>query len=351
MAGAALGVAKHMATFLGRRFALRLDHGQRITGRTVAIPIARTLVAVLAAGALTTAFAFGFGAWRLDAGAFVARRPVIAGPIVTGLLIARTIVAGTVITRAVAIAVAVLAGLPIAAIPVAGAVAVLAVRTPIAIPRAVVAVASLPFAVPGPALSLVGVLAGGVLARFAGLTIDLGVRGGFVRGDRLGPARFVLEVDVITGGELVATDDLAGRAGGLQGAQQAEIVLRVLKVVLGEDPVPGGAGVTGQLLVLFEDVLGVAAHLHAIGAVRIERAVGVVRLGLAAAAAATRAATTPIAPALALHTLEISHNSETVRSFPSVPIDALVFSVVEPRPGQSCEDVCFPRLPPGSSSA
>ena len=81
-------------------------------------------------------------------------------------------------------------------------------------------------------------------------------------------------------------------------------MLGVLEVVLTQHPVAGRIRVAGQLLVLLEDVLGVAAHLHAVGAVRIESSIGVVRLRLAAAAAA---ATTPIAPALALHTLEISH--------------------------------------------
>jgi hypothetical protein len=82
-------------------------------------------------------------------------------------------------------------------------------------------------------------------------------------------------------------------------------VFGVLEVVLTQHPVAGRVRITGQLLILLEDVLRVAAHLHAVGTVRIEGSIGVVRLRLAATAAP--ATTAPIAPALALHTLEISH--------------------------------------------
>src|SRR5690606_12638304 len=114
--------------------------------------------------------------------------------------------------------------------------------------------------------------------------------------------------DVEARRELVAAQDLARRALRLHGAQQAEIVLGVLQVVLGEDAVAGRAGVARQLLVLFEDVLRVAAHLHAVRAVGVESAVRVLLLRLAAAAGAAITAT------LTLHTLEISLCAVTVLS-------------------------------------
>ena len=108
---------------------------------------------------------------------------------------------------------------------------------------------------------------------------------------------------------MVTAQNLAGRTGRLHGADDPEIVFCVLQVVLGEDAVPGRGGVSRQLLVFFEDVLGVAADLRAFRPVGIERPVGVLLLGLPAATAATAAA---IATALTLHTLEISHYSLTV---------------------------------------
>ena len=77
-------------------------------------------------------------------------------------------------------------------------------------------------------------------------------------------------------------------------------MLGVLEIVLRQNPVAGGRRVPGQLLVLLEDMLGVAPHLDAVRAVRIEGAVRIVLLGFIPAASA-------IAPALTLHALEISH--------------------------------------------
>jgi hypothetical protein len=94
-------------------------------------------------------------------------------------------------------------------------------------------------------------------------------------------------------------------------------------------------------------VLRVAPHLHALGAVGIEGPVGVLRgLHIAPAAAAA-----PIAPTLALHTLEISHILKTVRLFPERQFGGLAFSLASILPDQIVEDVCVPRLPPWSSSA
>ena len=118
-----------------------------------------------------------------------------------------------------------------------------------------------------------------------------------------------LKVDLV-GRIGVLADDVADGAIGLDGAQDAEIVLGVLQVVLGQNPVAGRRRVAGQLLVLLVDALGRAAHLDAFGAVRIEGPVGVVLLRLAAGIAATAI----VAAALALHALEISHGlSEPVR--------------------------------------
>ena len=75
----------------------------------------------------------------------------------------------------------------------------------------------------------------------------------------------------------------------------------MLQVVLSQNAVAGRRSVPGELLVFFEDVLGVAAHLHAVRAIGVEGPVRVLLLRLAAAA-------TAIAAALALHTLEISHS-------------------------------------------
>src|SRR5206468_2735922 len=122
-----------------------------------------------------------------------------------------------------------------------------------------------------------------------------------ILGRRLGAA-LVLEVDVVARGEGVTPHDLAGGLVGLHRADDAEVMLGVLQVVLAEDPVAGGRRVARQLLVLLEHVLGVAADLDVVGPIGLERAVDVV-LGLAAAAAtaAATAVATPVAATLPLH--------------------------------------------------
>src|SRR5262249_14087951 len=144
------------------------------------------------------------------------------------------------------------------AIPVAALVAVVAIAVPIPVPGPVVAV--LPVAVAGLA----------AFARLAGGRGRAAFSGGLVGGLGLGLGGLVLEVDVEAGGELVAAEDLGSGPLRLHGAQQAEIVLCVLQVILGQHPVAGRRGVAGELLVLFEHVLGVAPHLDAFGAVGIE---------------------------------------------------------------------------------
>src|SRR5690606_11349055 len=190
-----------------------------------------------------------------------------------------------------------------------------AVAAIVAVPEAIAAVVAFPAAFEAVALAIVtlavvalAVVAvtaafGALLAAFA---IGLGRLGGFLRlcvSGGLGAA-LVLEIDVEAGGELIAAEDFAGRPLRLHGAQQSEVVLGVLQVVFGQHPVARRTRVTGQLLVFLEHVLGVAAHLHAVGPVGVEGPVRVL-LWLAPAAA-------PVAAALTLHTLEISHSSLTV---------------------------------------
>ncbi len=83
----------------------------------------------------------------------------------------------------------------------------------------------------------------------------------------------------------------------------------MLQVVLAQHPIAGSRRVPRQLLVLLEDVLGVAADLDVVGPVGLERAVDVVLRLAAAATTAATAVTTPVAATLPLHTLEISHQS------------------------------------------
>ena len=206
-----------------------------------------------------------------------------AAIVAVAVFVARTIFAGLPVTRLA------IAGLAITGLAVAGTVVAL-LRTAV--------VAGLNGA------GFAGLPSLGRLARFGG---------GEVRGFGLRLGAFVLEIDVEARGEVVAAEDFAGRAGGLHGPQQAEIVFRVLQIVLSEHPVASRRGVTSELLVLLEDVLGVAADLGALGTVGIEGPVGVLRLGFPPpAAAAATAPAAAIAAALTLHSLEISHCLITV---------------------------------------
>jgi hypothetical protein len=82
-------------------------------------------------------------------------------------------------------------------------------------------------------------------------------------------------------------------------------VLGVLEEVLRQHPVARGGRITGELLILLEDMLGMPPNLEVVRTVGLEGSVGVL-LGFAAAAAAA------IATALPFHPLEISHRSKTV---------------------------------------
>jgi hypothetical protein len=117
--------------------------------------------------------------------------------------------------------------------------------------------------------------------------------------------RFGLEVDVKAAGRLAA-NEIGHRPGRLHGPKHPEIVLSVLQMILGQNPIAALGGVASQLLIFLEDALGRATNLDPLGAVGIEGAVGVVLLRFVAAAAA-------IAAALTLHTLEISHRTPAHR--------------------------------------
>src|SRR5690606_2980645 len=98
---------------------------------------------------------------------------------------------------------------------------------------------------------------------------------------------------------LLALGDFLERPLRLKRAQNPEIVLGVLQIVLRQNPVAGRGRVPRQLLIALIDGLGVAAHLDVLGALRVP---GTVRIGAVALIAGL-----PVAPALALHALEISH--------------------------------------------
>lgn len=273
---ATFGVTQHGAAILNKGSGgLRLDHGQGI----------RPLRAILALAALPfEAFA--------------------AGTIVT--IAARTVLlAGTLVPLTV-IALPILAARPVIALTPAfpapfALAAVVTVTVAVATLATVVTVAAVVTIAIAVAV-LVAVAIAALLAAFSLAVLALALSSlGFGGGGGLGPA-LVLEVDIHAGGELVAAQNLARRALRLHGAHDPEVMLCVLQIVLGQYAVAGRRGVAGKLLVLLEHVLGVAAHLDAIGPVRVEGPVRVLLLRLAATA-------TSVAAALTLHTLEISHSS------------------------------------------
>ncbi len=110
----------------------------------------------------------------------------------------------------------------------------------------------------------------------------------------------LIEIDVEAGRERVALQEFRHRPLRLHLADHAEVVLRMLQVVFGQDAVAGRIGVAGQLLVFFVDGLGVAAHLGAFGSVRLVGPVGVVLIARGFA----------VAVALPLHAPEIFHDLE-----------------------------------------
>jgi hypothetical protein len=217
----------------------------------------------------------------------IVARAIITGTVITGTVIPGPIIAGTVVAVAVAALGTVVAVAPAVPAALAIAVAVVAVSVFAVAVAVAVTVAALE--------AVATLLAALALGAFAlGLTVALSLDDFRLFG-RLG-----LEVDLVGGVDVLA-DDVGDRTIRLDGAQDAEVVLGVLQVVFSEHPVARRRGVARQLLVLFVDALGRAAHLHAFRTVRVERAVSVVLLRLAAVATAI------VAAALALHAFEISH--------------------------------------------
>ena len=132
---------------------------------------------------------------------------------------------------------------------------------------------------------------------------DLLLCSGHERGG-LGPG-LVLEVDVETLVGQFARRDLGHRPLRLQGPQDPEIVLGVLEIVLGQNPVARRGRVAGQLLIAFIDGLGVAPDLDVLRPLRVPRTVRIGSIRIAAARF-------PVAAALALHALEISHRTSVL---------------------------------------
>ena len=262
-----------------------------LAGATVVPEIAVPVAKVAVAGTVVVTLAIALAA-------------VLTGPLVPGTIVARTVIAGAVIAGTL-VTLAVIAGavITLAIVAVAGAVVVAGTIVPLPVvalaivARTIIALAVTAF------VAILTILP--VLAIAAGLVALAGLGLGFRFGGLGVGARFVLEIDVVAGHELVAADDFGQRTLRLHGAQDAEIVLRVLQVVLGQHAVAGGTGVPGELLVLLIDVLCGAADLDPVRPVGIEGPVGVV-LGLAPTTAAAATATAVPAP-LTLHTLEISH--------------------------------------------
>ncbi len=219
-----------------QRRRLGLDHRQGIAVRTV--------------GAVAVAFE-----------TLAARRTVVlGGPVLAGTFVARPIIPGTIVTRAVIpgpvvgasrtvvalLRLAVAAGAIVAVTPtVAAAVLALTLAFEAVGARPIVALA----VIPGPIVALTVVAGAFVAPAFAARLLALAVAafgvvafrlsGRGVRGCGGLGAALILEIDVESGGDAVAAQDIAGRAGGLHGPNHPEIVLGVLQVVLRQHPVAG----------------------------------------------------------------------------------------------------------------
>jgi hypothetical protein len=316
MALAAVGVPQHgRGTLLtGQGRGLRLDHRHRIAlnpfGSLGAFSPLRTIIPVIAvptgtlvagpiiAGSVVTRAII---ARTLVPRAFISRSivsgTIIAGPFVPGSVIPGTVIAIAVFPRRTFVTGAIIPGLiiPRTVIPLTPAIAA---RRIIVVVEVAVAIAIVPVIAVAPAIAIAGL----------GLGLFLAFGLGFCRigcGGGLGTA-LVFEVDVEAGGKRIAAQDFRGGTLGLHGPNDPEIVFCVLQVVLSQNPVTCGCRIPGQLLVFFEDVLGVAADLDAVRTIGLKSPVGVLRLRFAATTAAA------IAAALTLHTLEISHSLLTV---------------------------------------
>lgn len=146
---------------------------------------------------------------------------------------------------------------------------------------------------------------------FARLVALFGARCGFLRGAVCGllggqeggglGAGFVFEIDVEALVRQFARGDVREGPLRLERAQDAVIVFGVLLIVFSQNPVAARRGVTRQLLVAFVNGLGVAPDLDVLGALRVPRTIRIGVVGV------RRPRLVPIASALTLHALEISH--------------------------------------------
>ena len=117
-------------------------------------------------------------------------------------------------------------------------------------------------------------------------------------------AVLIFEIDIEARRNRITSENFSRRTVRLNRPQEPEIVLGMLQIVFGQNPVTRRRRVTGQLLVLFEDVLGMAANLDPIRAIGFEGSVGVLLRLTTAAGIATAG---PTAATLPLHSFEISY--------------------------------------------
>ena len=225
MAFAAVGVAQHLCgTFFGdwgRSRGHGLDDGGLVAFGPV---VAARRTGLVAADALFAAVAV----------AVIPLAPAIAPATLAGLTGLVGLAALRALTIAFAFAVAIVA---VAVVEARAVVALPVARTIIALPIVARTIITLPI-VTAPVVPRTLVLPA-VVARLPIGFGDSAAAGAFRRrrrfvsgfGLRLGA--FVLEVDVVAGGELIAAEDLGRRPLRLEGAQQAEVMFGVLQVVLG----------------------------------------------------------------------------------------------------------------------
>gem|GEM_PF-3051120 len=224
--------------------------------------------------------------------ATVIARTLVARTVISGTVISGTVITGAVVTRAV-VARAVVARTVVARTLVTCAITRRAVTTGLIVWRRPLRRSKI---VPSPLEPRLPFPLG--FANLADVAIPIHVAA--VPG-----ATLVLKVDIKTGHELIAPDDLGKGPVWLHRPHHAEIVLGVLQVVLGQYAVARSLGVARQLLILLIDRLRRAAHLDPFGTIGIKRPVRIM-LGLSPAASAATSAIA-VAVTLPLHALEISH--------------------------------------------
>ena len=194
----------------------------------------------------------------------------------------------------------------------AGLIAVAALLVTVTIPIAGLILIAITVAVLIPILvAVTRLITVAVAIGIARLIALFGANGGFLSGAVRGLlggqeggglcAGFVFEIDVEALVRQFARGDVREGPLRLKRAQDAVIVFGVLLVVFSQNPVAGRRGVAGQLLIPLIDGLGVAPDLDVLGALRVPRTIRIGVVGV------IRARLVPIASALTLHALEISH--------------------------------------------